>query len=405
MNGKLRVVTPGKFIQLQGQSLITGTCYSLETLRCQLCGTQYQAELPQAVKQQGRYTPSCRAALAVGHYAFGMPFKRIETWQKLQGVPFADATQYDRIAELYEIALPVYQQLCQCAAEAEEFSYDDTPHRILFPTLATTRCVRTTAVIAKLGAHKIHLFYTGHRYAGENMGALLNSRESCEIWLSMSDASRMNLPKDMSAEHYALWIMCFCLVHGRRNFYDLRDTFSLESNFCLEQIGKVYAHEAYCEEQQLTAQARLHYHQQYSAPVMSGLKNWLNNQLLFRRVEPNSALGKAILYLLRHWVLLTRFLHCAGASIDNNACERIIKVVIRYLDASKFYKNDRGAAVGDALTSLICTCMKNGINPMDYLITLQLHKAAVAADPGCWLPYHYRETVAQLRAPPVEQAA
>jgi hypothetical protein len=37
-------------------------------------------------------------------------------------------------------------------------------------------------------------------------------------------------------------------------------------------------------------------------------------------VEPNSGLGKAITYLLRHWKGLTAFLREAGAPLDNNVC-------------------------------------------------------------------------------------
>ena len=35
-------------------------------------------------------------------------------------------------------------------------------------------------------------------------------------------------------------------------------------------------------------------------------------------VEPNSGLGQAISYLLKHWKKLTLFLQVAGAPIDNN---------------------------------------------------------------------------------------
>jgi transposase IS66 family protein len=34
-------------------------------------------------------------------------------------------------------------------------------------------------------------------------------------------------------------------------------------------------------------------------------------------------------YLLRHWPKLTRFLEVAGVPIDNNMCERALKMAIR----------------------------------------------------------------------------
>ena len=39
---------------------------------------------------------------------------------------------------------------------------------------------------------------------------------------------------------------------------------------------------------------------------MEGLHGWLEAQLAEKKTEPNSGLGKAITYLLRHWKGLTR---------------------------------------------------------------------------------------------------
>ena len=41
---------------------------------------------------------------------------------------------------------------------------------------------------------------------------------------------------------------------------------------------------------------------------MDELHGWLEAELAERRTEPNSGLGQAITYLLRHWLPLTLFL-------------------------------------------------------------------------------------------------
>ena len=51
---------------------------------------------------------------------------------------------------------------------------------------------------------------------------------------------------------------------------------------------------------------------------MEKLHSWLEAQFAERKTEPNSGLGKAITYLLRHWQALTTFLREAGAPLDNN---------------------------------------------------------------------------------------
>jgi transposase len=40
---------------------------------------------------------------------------------------------------------------------------------------------------------------------------------------------------------------------------------------------------------------------------MEALKTWLDTQMKDHLVEPNSALGKAIGYMQKHWATLTRF--------------------------------------------------------------------------------------------------
>lgn len=52
---------------------------------------------------------------------------------------------------------------------------------------------------------------------------------------------------------------------------------------------------------------------------MTELQAWLRAQFAEKKVEPNSGLGEAITYLLKHWEPLTLFLRKAGAPLDNNA--------------------------------------------------------------------------------------
>jgi hypothetical protein len=46
--------------------------------------------------------------------------------------------------------------------------------------------------------------------------------------------------------------------------------------------------------------------------------------------------------------------------------------------------------------SLIYTAKVNGVNPYDYLNTLQQHAEAVKANPELWLPWNYAQTAATI---------
>ena len=86
----------------------------------------------------------------------------------------------------------------------------------------------------------------------------------------------------------------------------------------LEMLGEVYRYDAEARDGALTAEERLWFHKERSGPVMEKLHGWLEAQFAERKTEPNSGLGKAITYLLRHWKALTTFLREAGAPLDKD---------------------------------------------------------------------------------------
>ena len=148
----------------------------------------------------------------------------------------------------------------------------------------------------------------------------------------------------------------------------------------------------------MSPEERLSYHQSHSKPTMDNLKAWLERQFEERLVEPNSALGEAINYLLKRWNSMTLFLRKAGAPLDNNLCERALKKAILHRKNSMFYKTRRGARVGDIYMSLIYTCELCGANALEYLNQLQLNTADVAEHPDRWMPWNYRDNVATKAA-------
>jgi hypothetical protein len=118
----------------------------------------------------------------------------------------------------------------------------------------------------------------------------------------MSDALTSNAVADESR-----LIRWHCLAHGRRKFSALEDVFPQECQVVLQVLRQVFDHDEQARKAQWSPQARLAYHQTQSQPWMDALKTWLDRQLDERLVEPNSSLGKAIVYRQKHWETLTRF--------------------------------------------------------------------------------------------------
>jgi hypothetical protein len=203
----------------------------------------------------------------------------------------------------------------------------------------------------------------------------------------MCDALSRNLPGELQT------IVANCLAHARRRFVEIYDRFPDECGYLLEALGVAYRNDAEARQRELSAEERLRFHQQESGPTMQQLHAWLTRQFEEKLVEPNSALGGAVGYLLRHWEKLTLFLREAGAPLDNNLCERALKKAILHRKNALFYKSENGARVGDLYMSLIHTCELNQANPSDYLTQLMRHPDDVAGNPADWMPWNYRATL------------
>jgi hypothetical protein len=187
------------------------------------------------------------------------------------------------------------------------------------------------------------------------------------------------------------------VIHnGLRKFDDLKEFYPEPCIHIIELIAQVYKNDE--QTRCMTKQERLDYHQQHSAPIMSDLKDYINNQLESKRVEPNDSLGKAMRYMLKHWHQLSQFIRIAGAPLDNNILERALKIPIRGRRTWLFYKTEYGAMIGGVLTSVIYTCALSGFNPLSYLIALQEHKNQIVKEPERWLPWCYQDTLATLLA-------
>ena len=232
------------------------------------------------------------------------------------------------------------------------------------------------------------MFFSGRQHAGENLSDVLQHRRAeLDAPIQMCDGLSRNLPQGLDT------ILANCIAHGRRNFVDIYDHFPKECRRVIEAFKVVYHNDKVAREERMSDEQRLSHHQTHSKQPMDDLKSWLQRQLDDKLVEPNSALGEAIHYLLRRWDSLTLFLRKAGAPLDNNLCERGLKKAILHRKNSMFYKTRRGALVGDVYMSLIYSCELAGVSALDYLNQLQLHARDVAAQPDRWLPWNYGENL------------
>lgn len=403
--GKLyELKEPARFLRIFGQPVLSGTCWDCQRLRCSSCGHVHTARAP--TEAQGpKFDDSAVAMLAICRYSIGLPHNRLERLQKNMKLPVPASTQWEVIQANAPTFEPVFGELERQAAQGEVVHNDDTYARLLaFMGERRAKLLHgaelpdpervglfTTAIVSITREQPIVLFYTGRKYAGENLASLLDARANdLEPPTLMSDGlDSRNLPVGHSVQ------ASNCLAHARRGIVDQVVNFPNECRHVLEELRKVYFVEALSKKQRLSPADRLALHQRDSAPIMAELKRWMQAELDEKRVEPNSGLGKAYKYMLKRWEKLTLFLRKPGVPIDNNICERTLKMAIRHRRNSLFYRSERGAEIGDMFMSLIHTAELRGENAFDYLTAVLRNERAVEENPADWLPWTYQATLAR----------
>jgi transposase len=389
---------PATLIRIVGQAPLKATVFEMERLRCNGCGEVFTAGEPQSAGAE-KFDTTAVAMIALLKYGTGVPFNRMERLEGQLGMPLPAATQWELMEAAAKLIKPVLNELIRHAAQGSVMHNDDTSMRVLKLVRNTDderTGVFTSGIVSICGGWKIALYSTGWKHAGENLADVLKQRApGLAPPIQMCDALSRNTPKLTGIEI----LLANCLAHGRRQFTEVAESFPDECRYVLESLGAIYGFDAEAKDLGLTPEERLTFHRTHSAPVMESLCQWMENQFAEHKTEPNSGLGKAITYLLRHWTKLTLFLRQPGAPLDNNVVERALKKAILHRKNALFYKTMNGARVGDLFMSLIHTCELNKVNPFDYLTELLRHPAEITVRPGEWMPWNYRMTLAGTATP------
>jgi transposase len=389
---------PGVLVRIKGQAPLAATVYELEKLRCNLCGNVYTAEAPPEAGPK-KYDESAASMIALLRYGSGFPWNRLEGLEANLGIPLPSATQCEILMETAVLLGPALDELKRQGAQGGVVHNDDTSMRVLSldrdADISPKRTgVFTSGLVWISHERRIALYFTGCKHAGENLAEVLKQRSpDLPPPIQMCDALSRNDPKSVAT------VTANCNAHGRRNFVKVTPNFPEPCRFVLETLGEVYGYDEAAREQGMSPEERLAFHQEHSQPAMDKLHAWCTAQFADRKVEPNSGLGEAISYLLKHWEKLTLFLRVVSAPIDNNIVERALKKAVLHRKNSLFYKTRKGAQMGDLFMSLIHTCELNGVNAFDYLTELQRHAAELKQRPSEWVPWNYRDTLARLALP------
>ena len=388
---------PGTLVRVTGAPLARATRYNMQKLRCAICEVIYTAPLPKGVSDK-KYDANFIAMLMINKYFMSVPLYRQDRLQNHLGIPLPASTQWDVMVAHKPMLEALYKALALDAANGVALCYDDTSVKIMSEIKAAKRAEKgeksqhtcfTTGIVSLHEDHRSYVYITDNRTAGKCVAEIMALRDAeLDHPIMMCDALSANIPQGISDDLYTL---CFCLVHARRQFYELPNGYDDVADKVIGLIGTIYDHEAHTKG--FSSEKRLTYHQEKSTPVMAELKAYLEEQQ--SEFEPNSVAGKAIEYILKRWTELSQFLRHAHAPLDTNIVERALKLVIQVRKSSMFYKTLSSAAFASYVQSALYSAAQNEINPCDYMCALIDNEKEVIQNPNAWLPWRYQETLKQ----------
>ena len=176
-----------------------------------------------------------------------------------------------------------------------------------------------------------------------------------------------------------------CWAHGRRHFFDAKDTDARRAAQMLSMVRELYAVEDEAGTQIATTQGitgqqadaiRLSLRQAKSVPLLATIKAWLDTEQ--KLVLPRSPMAGAITYMLNQWEALCIYTRHGFLNIDNNAAERALKRVALGRKNWLFAGHDIAAQRTATLYSLVASAERHGLDPQRYLTGVL---ARIAATP------------------------
>jgi transposase len=158
-----------------------------------------------------------------------------------------------------------------------------------------------------------------------------------------------------------------CFAHARRKFFDAsklsKNTGSAHE--ALSYIRKIYVIEKQLRAQELSREDFVKKRKELVQPVLQRFNKWLKAKSI--KVPPQIKLGQAVLYTLKEWPKLIRYLDEWFLTPDNNTCEQAIRPFVVGRKNWLFSDTPKGAYASAAIYSIIETAKANGLEPYAYL--------------------------------------
>jgi transposase len=341
---------------------------------CEAKGLSPQIELapkpPQPI-EKGLPGPGLIAYVVTSKCADHLPLYRLMEIFERHGVHIADSTMCGWIENSAELVAPLALLMKQRAKQSKVIKTDET--RVPVQEKKQCKKGRMWAYLGDPFNPYIIFEYTPDR-----------TNQWPVAWLKGFGGF---LQADAYSGYDAIYqvgtvIEVGCWAHGRRYFFDARDTDSRRADEMLEMVRQLYAVEDDAKKQiallsgatqQEKDEIRRRLRQSQSVPVLTKIKEWLDKE--GQLVLPRSPMAAAINYTLNQWQALCVYAEHGFLDIDNNGSERALKLIAIGRKNWLFLGNDEFGKHYATFYSLIASAKLHGLDPQEYLRHVLTHIA------------------------------
>jgi transposase len=366
---------------------------------CQKCHDHVTVgHAPIAVINKGLPGPGLLAQITACKYADHLPLHRLERIMSRHGIDLSRSTMCDWMAHVAAVLQPIAELMATLVRQSKALHTDATKMPFLDPKVPGKTLSGQMWVYVGDRDHPFDVFDFCRDHTATSIDAFLQDHH----YRGHLNADAHNLYDHLFKDGTILETGCW--AHGRRHFYDAKESDPARAHIALAHIRQLYAVEA--EARDLIAEQKLagaeadalrqKLRQEKSLSELNTLRQWLLDEQ--PKVLPKSLMGQAIAYALRHWQALTRFVNNGFLAIDNNIAERTLRHIAigrkNWLHAG----SAKGAATAATLFSVTSSCHRHGIDVFAYLREI-LQRLAHDTKPSPeelrdWLPDRWRQVPA-----------
>lgn len=300
---------------------------------------------------------SLLAQVIVAKVADHLPVHRQAKMFRRFGVEIADQTICGWMRQSAELLDPLYGRLKQFVLASKVVGTDDTPVKVLDRKLPHTRKGRIWPYVGDQDHRAVIYDYTPTRERAGPERFLKPYRGFLQADAYVAYDSFFTDPSRGLIE-------VGCWAHARRHVYQALETDRTRMGVVLAYIGRLYALEKQARKSGLNSEQLRLLRGQVSQPMLQQL----HENLLKIREEllPKSEAAKAVEYILKNWIALSRFASDGDLSIDNNHTERSLRGIAVGRNNWTFFGSDRGGKTMAVLRSFAASCELVKIDPFAW---------------------------------------